>query len=94
MAEYIEKRAALDAILAEYPDAHYPEWYAAKIKTLPAAEVTSVVHGRWILPKRGFPSQRVCSVCANTVRQPTYDARQYTPYPYCPYCGAEMDSEA
>lgn len=43
MAEYINKKTALDAILAEYPDAHYPEWYAAKIKVLPAADVVPVV---------------------------------------------------
>lgn len=47
MAEYLNKQTALDAILAEYPDAHYPEWYAAKIKALPAADVAPVVHGRW-----------------------------------------------
>lgn len=44
MAEYLNKQTALDAILAEYPDAHYPEWYAAKIKALPAADVAPVVH--------------------------------------------------
>lgn len=38
MAEYLNKQTALDAILAEYPDAHYPEWYAAKIKALAAAD--------------------------------------------------------
>lgn len=43
MAEYLNKQTALDAILAEYPDAHYPEWYAAKIKALPAADVAPVV---------------------------------------------------
>ena len=43
MAEYIEKQAALDAILREPPDAHYPSWYAAKIKVLPAADVVPVV---------------------------------------------------
>ena len=45
MAEYLNKQTALDAILAEYPDAHYPEWYAAKIKALPAADVAPVVQG-------------------------------------------------
>lgn len=46
MAEYIEKQAALDAILREPPDAHYPSWYAERIKALPAADVVPVVHGR------------------------------------------------
>nr|WP_270440593.1 hypothetical protein [Butyricicoccus sp. AF86-03b2A] len=43
MAEYIEKQAALDAILRESPDAHYPSWYAERIKALPAADVVPVV---------------------------------------------------
>lgn len=43
MAEYLNKQTALDAILAEYPDAHYPEWYAERIKALPAADVVPVV---------------------------------------------------
>lgn len=63
MAEYIEKQAALDAILREPPDAHYPSWYAAKIKVLPAADVAPVI--RWIpiterLPK---PETEVMIVC-------------------------------
>lgn len=44
MAEYIEKQAALDAILREPPDAHYPSWYAERIKALPAADVMPVVY--------------------------------------------------
>lgn len=43
MAEYIEKQAALDAVLGEPPDAHYPSWYAERIKALPAADVVPVV---------------------------------------------------
>lgn len=43
MAEYIEKQSALDAILREPPDAHYPSWYAERIKALPAADVVPVV---------------------------------------------------
>lgn len=43
MAEYIEKQVALDAILSEPPEAHYPSWYAERIKVLPAADVVPVV---------------------------------------------------
>lgn len=43
MGDYIEKQATLDAILGEPPDAHYPSWYAEKIKALPAADVVPVV---------------------------------------------------
>lgn len=44
MAEYITKEAALDAILREPPEAHYPGWYAERIKALPAADVVPVVY--------------------------------------------------
>lgn len=43
IAEHIEKQAALDAILSEPPEAHYPSWYAERIKALPAADVVPVV---------------------------------------------------
>ena len=44
MAEYIEREAAIAAIMSEPPDAHYPQWYADKIKAIPAADVAPV---RW-----------------------------------------------
>ena len=37
--EYIEREAALRAILGEPPDAHYPSWYAGTIEKIPAADV-------------------------------------------------------
>ena len=43
MAEYIEREAAIDAIMSEPPDAHYPQWYADKIKAIPAADVMPVI---------------------------------------------------
>ena len=46
MAEYIEREAAIAAIMSEPPDAHYPHWYADKIKSIPAANVATVRHGR------------------------------------------------
>ena len=36
MAEYIEREVAIEAIMSEPPDAHYPQWYAEKIKSIPA----------------------------------------------------------
>lgn len=44
MAEYIEREAAIESIMSEPPDAHYPHWYAEKIKAIPAADVAPV---RW-----------------------------------------------
>lgn len=43
MAKYITKEAALNTIFSEPPEAHYPSWYAEKIKALPVADVVPVV---------------------------------------------------
>ena len=48
MDEYIEREAAIEAIMSEPPDAHYPQWYANKIKSIQSADVATVRHGRWI----------------------------------------------
>ena len=42
MAEYIERETAITTIMSEPPDAHYPHWYADKIKAIPAADVAPV----------------------------------------------------
>ena len=41
--EYIEREAAIEAIMSDPPDAHYPSWYIDRIKTLSAADVVPVV---------------------------------------------------
>ena len=43
MAEYIEREAAMQAFLAEKPDAHYPGWYAGLLEEIPAADVAPIV---------------------------------------------------
>ena len=55
MDEYIDREAAIEAIMSEPPDAHYPQWYAEKIKSIPAADVAPVVRCQdckhaWIHP--------------------------------------------
>lgn len=53
--EYIERGAALNAIMGEPPDAHYPSWYAGTIEKIPASDVVEVVkckdcavpHNKW-----------------------------------------------
>lgn len=95
MAEYIEKQAALDAILREPPDAHYPSWYAERIKALPAADVAPVVHGRWIHPHwRNSNYCYDCSVCNGEVMHQEYRWKDKKIYPICPWCGAKMDGGA
>ena len=43
MTEYIKREAAIEAIMSDPPDAHYPQWYVDKIKSIPAADVVPVV---------------------------------------------------
>lgn len=43
MAEYIKREAALNLFLGEPLRIYCPDWYAEKIKALPAADVTPVV---------------------------------------------------
>lgn len=52
MTEYIEREAAMQAFLAEKPDAHYPGWYAGLLEGLPAADVAPV---GWISVKDRLP---------------------------------------
>lgn len=85
MAEYIEREAAIAAIMSEPPDAHYPHWYADKIKAIASADVAPVKHGRW--GSNGIPDSMLsaCSVCG-------FGCGAYS-FQYCPNCGAKMDGD-
>lgn len=85
MAEYIEKQSALNAILREPPDAHYPSWYAERIKALPAADVVPVVHGRWIQVDSTKCRCSHCDIIALIALYPHGDKN------FCPNCGAKMN---
>ena len=82
--EYIEREATIEAIMSDPPDAHYPSWYIDRIKTLSAADVAPVRHGRWIASHDEFCA---CSIC----KYPVYVGWNQTNY--CPNCGAKMDKE-
>ena len=90
MAEYIERESAIESIMSQPPDAHYPHWYADKIKALPAADVAPVRHGLW--RKGGYvcgETEWQCSACGETEwRTSIYRLK------YCPFCGAKMDGDA
>ena len=81
MDEYIKREAAIEAIMSDPPDAHYPHWYADKIKAIPSADVVPVLHGRWIASHDEFCE---CSIC----KYPVYVWWNQTNY--CPNCGARM----
>jgi hypothetical protein len=88
MEKYINQIVAIDTILGNPPDAHYPSWFAEQIANLPAADVVEVVHGEWLgWGKGGMPlyeNYGTCSVCHE-------DAEICTEHRnYCPNCGAKM----
>ena len=95
MDEYIEREAALHAILGEPTESHYPSWYAERIKALPAADVVPVVHGHWIWHEEEFEYE--CSACHcrfdyNHTFEIFDHGFQYANY--CPNCGAKMGGGA
>ena len=84
MKEYIEREAAIEAVLgltivdpavAAYANAVY-----FILHDLPAADVVPVRHGKWIDSSNGW----MCSECEV---DNTYDKH------YCPNCGALMDKK-
>lgn len=86
MAEYIERGTAiakLTALEVIEPSATMTD---AKrlLADMPAADVVSVVHGRWIATHDEFCS---CSLC----KYPVYVAWGQTNY--CPNCGTKMNLE-
>ena len=86
MEEYIKRETAVDTILGEPTDAHYPEWYASILMGLPATDVAPVVHGRWIeQEKYTFGVMYDCSICDNRILDNGHS------WNYCPNCGAKMD---
>ena len=102
MAEYIDRETAIATITSDPPDAHYPHWYAYKIKAIPAADVAPVRHGRWLdvqetdmyvpdLKLTATKTAETCSVCK--ARIGFIGAKLYLFDSICPNCGAKMDLE-
>lgn len=89
MAEYINRDQILhDPMLHTYRKKDLLD----KIKSMPAADVAPVVHGRWVIRDIETISQRgrkiksrllICSRCERSNGR--------APKPYCPHCGAKMD---
>ena len=38
MSDLIDRQAAIDAIMGQPPEPHYPSWYAAQIEKIPAVQ--------------------------------------------------------
>ena len=90
MAEYIEREAAIDAIMKVYVrTAGYKAGervFEAEeaVRRLPVADVAPVVHGRFV----GGVDWWYCSNC----NRPVFGVG--TQFNYCPWCGARMEGGA
>lgn len=89
--EYISHEAALTDF--EACNAENPRWTPQRVKTLlirqPAADVTPVVHEKWLLDRWPRWPHRECSRCKIMIPRTKEVADQY--WQYCPNCGARMD---
>jgi hypothetical protein len=80
MADYISRQAALDACFDGWNNS--ADDCARNIKSIPAADVAPVVHGRW--KKKKDSDLFYCSEC---------ELPSMHKWPYCERCGAKMDDE-
>ena len=93
---YIEREAAIEVIMSEPPDAHYPQWYADKIKAISAADVSPIRHGRWITTSgEVFPGSSQFLFYSHKHEECgfQYVDMNENEYDYCPNCGCRMDLE-
>lgn len=89
MAEYIERETAIDVIMSEPTDAHYPSWYADKIESISVADVAPVRHGVVIESIENGKMKRIFSCCGEDFTKLT----MWMWPNYCPNCGAKMNME-
>lgn len=106
MDDYIKRSDALDAFTYEQGD-RIPEvgshgeqneiWVRdvkAKLRSIRAADVAPVVHGKWL--DEDFPEKMatvhgmaICSVCGELSHKAEHGYNILSKY--CPHCGAKMD---
>lgn len=104
MVEYIERKAALEAVCkycCEY-DAEITECICNERLTflkIPIADVAPVRHGRWerigIKGRKALSIYPCCSACgmASAAFRSEWEGLR-GPWKYCPNCGAKMDGKS
>ena len=85
--DLISRQVAIDAIMGEYPEAHYPSWYADIIEKLPNAQPERET-GYWIPVTNGRGGYE-CDKCHNYA--PSYQNGEEFLSDFCPNCGAKME---
>ena len=102
MDEYIKREAAIKAIekadytlIADDAESCKADYLREIIESVPAADVVSVVHGRWDDSGRyTFPSGNAAVRCTNCGCALTESEYRLNNWNYCPVCGAKMDGGA
>ena len=96
MAEYIEREAAIRALLNDSPEqvSYSREDAADCVHYMDAADVAPARHGRWVEIKGMAPPEyhgkHRCSLCyARALERKMHEELSN----YCPNCGAKMDLE-
>ena len=80
MAEYIDRTALLEKL----PDEPYKGVLRRVLMQAPIADVTPVVHGKWIFNEDWWEFR--CTNCHKAIGN-------IKKYDYCPNCGAKMTLE-
>ena len=90
-SDTISRQAAIDAIMGEPTDAHYPSWYAERLEQLPSAQPERI-KGHWVEIASSNHTYK-CSVCGRLLANITDGKNNVAKnYPYC-HCGADMRGE-
>ena len=84
MDEYIKRKAVIDLITRRYEN---PEICTQEINSIPAADVSPVVHGRIVGSLEDGRYRRRFSCCGEDATMIT----QWAWPKYCPNCGAKID---
>jgi hypothetical protein len=94
MDDLISRKVAIDTIMSQPPEPHYPSWYAEQIKALPPVQPKRM-KGRWLPDNNcAYEMRFVCSVCKESEVVPTIGFTKYKPiWDFCPNCGADMRGE-
>ena len=86
----ISRQTAIDAIMCEPTDAHYPSWYAERLEQLPSAQPERK-KGKWIYHSEiGWGDTWLCDQCGEKTTSTVMGKPRAN---YCPMCGAYMRGE-
>ena len=88
MDKYIEREAAMHIA---FKSPFFSDALMEEMKAIPAADVATVRHGRWIETPRLYygAKQYECSLCYSDTFWNKHCITEK--YPHCPNCGAKMD---